>query len=169
MVPDRISNFTYISERDELPWLRPEDFRDLEMVHPIILINGGFDILHSGHFKVISRARRKAGTLICALDSDERCARKDPRRPIQTFVERATTLAYTPIDYLCEINSDKDMLALIRAAKPDLRVQGSDYRHTDSKYPWVPKAFVSGVTRSGERIGASTTKLISRITERYAV
>ena len=31
MKPDRLTNFTYISERDELPWLRPEDFKDIEL------------------------------------------------------------------------------------------------------------------------------------------
>ena len=167
MRPDRLTNFTYISERDELPWLRPEDFRDIEMEHPIVMINGAFDLLHSGHWKIITRARRKAGTLICALDSDQRVARKDPRRPIQTYIERATMLGYTPIDYLCEIETDKDMYDLIRAAKPDLRVAGPEYRRVDSKYPWIPKAFVSGLGRTGARIGASTTKLIERIVERY--
>lgn len=167
MKPDRLTNFTYISERDELPWLRPEDFRDIELERPVVLINGAFDLLHSGHWKIITRARRKSGTLICALDSDSRVSRKDPRRPIQTYIERATMLGYTPIDYLCEIENDKDMLALVRACRPDLRVQGPEYRRVDSKYPWIPKAFVSGLGRTGARIGASTTKLIERIVERY--
>lgn len=167
MTPDRIRNFTYVSERDELPWLRPEEFRNLDLPRPVVLINGAFDLLHSGHWKVITRARRKAGTLICALDSDARVARKDPRRPIQTYIERATMLGYTPIDYLCEIETDRDIYDLIRAAKPDLRVQGPEYRKQDSKYPWIPKAYVSGVGRSGARIGMSTTKVIDRIVERY--
>ena len=167
MIPDRIRNFTYISERDELPWLRPEDFRELDLLHPVVLINGAFDLLHSGHWKVITRARRNAGTLICGLDSDTRVARKDSRRPIQTYIERATMLGYTPIDYICEIETDRDMYDLIRAAKPDLRCQGPEYRHSDSKYPWVPKAFVSGLGKTGVRIGMSTTKIIDRIVERY--
>lgn len=166
MSPDRITNFSYISERDELPWLRPEDFKDLDMPGPVVLINGAFDLLHSGHWKVITRARRKAGTLIVALDSDQRVSRKDPLRPIQTFIERATMLAYTPVDYLCEIDTDQDMYNLIRTARPDLRVQGPEYR-TGSKYPWVPKAFVSGLNRTGNRVGMSTSKIIDRIRERY--
>lgn len=169
MIPDRITNFTYVSERDELPWLRPEDFRDMDLLHPIVLINGAFDLLHSGHWKIITRARRKAATLICALDSDERVGRKDPRRPIQTYIERATMLGYTPVDYLCEIDTDRDMYDLIRAARPDLRVQGAEYRHAESKYPWVPKAFVSGVSRSGGRIGMATTKIVDRIVSRYGM
>ena len=166
MIPDRIRNFHYIEERDELPWVRPEDFKKFELTHPVVLINGAFDLLHSGHWKCISRARRNAGTLICALDSDVRVARKDSRRPIQTYIERATMLAYTPIDYLVEIGSDKDMLALIRATRPDLRVQGPEYR-TETKYPWVPKAIVSGLNRQGERMGMSTSEIVRRVVERY--
>jgi cytidyltransferase-like protein len=167
MQPDRLTNFTYVSERDELPWLRSEEFCDIELAHPIVLINGCFDLLHSGHWKLITRARRKAATLVCALDSDIRAARKDPRRPIQTFIERATMLGYTPIDYLCEIETDQDMYSLIRTLKPDLRCQGPEYRRVDSKYPWVPKAYVSGLGRTGKRIGMSTTKIIDRVVERY--
>jgi cytidyltransferase-like protein len=168
MTTERHTNFTYISQRDELPWLRPEEFRDLDLPHPVVLINGAFDILHSGHWKLITRARRKAATLICALDSDDRVARKDPNRPIQTFIERATMLGYTPIDYLCEIETDRDMLNLIRSTLPDLRVQGPEYKLVDSKYPWVQKFHVSGLGRTGARIGMSTTKIINRILDRYA-
>lgn len=166
-IPDRIRNFTYVAERDELPWLRPEDFRGMNLPHPVVLINGAFDLLHSGHWKIITRARRKAGTLVVALDSDSRVARKDPRRPIQTFIERATMLGYTPVDYLVEIDSDRDMYSLVCSLKPDLRVQGPEYRGVDSKYPWVPKAYVSGLGRTGKRIGMATSKIIERITERY--
>lgn len=166
--PDRIRNFSYVADRDELPWLRPEDFRDLDLPRPVVLINGAYDLLHSGHWKIITRARRKAGTLICALDSDQRVSRKDPRRPIQTFIERATMLGYTPIDYLCEIDTDRDMYQLVRSARPDLRVQGCEYRNQPSKYPWVPKAYISGMGRTGARIGMSTTKLVDRIVKRYA-
>lgn len=166
MTPDRIHNFTYISERDELPWVRPEDFKELELAHPIVLINGAFDLLHSGHWKIIQRARRNASTLVCALDSDIRCARKDPRRPIQTYVERATMLGYAPIDYLCEIDTDRDMYTLVCTLKPDIRVQGPEYAKV-SKYPWIPKAIVSGLDTKGIRMGMSTSKIIDRVLERY--
>ena len=167
MQPDRIKNFVYIEERDELPWLRPTDFKSLELTHPVVLINGCFDLLHSGHWKLITRARRNAGTLVCALDSDVRAARKDPKRPIQTFIERATMLAYTPIDYICEIDTDKDMYSLVCSLKPDLRCQGADYSKEKSKYPWIPKAFISGLNRKGERIGMSTSEIVKRVVERY--
>lgn len=138
----------------------------MELPRPIVLINGAFDLLHSGHWKIIQRARRNAATLICALDSDARVAHKDPRRPIQTYVERATMLGYTPVDYLSEIDSDRDMYTLICALKPDLRVQGPEYA-TVSKYPWIPKAIVSGLDTKGNRMGMSTSQIITRILERY--
>ena len=70
MKPDRLTNFTYISERDELPWLRPEDFRDIELERPVVLINGAFRHFSlraledyyscpakSGHSRLCSRLR----------------------------------------------------------------------------------------------------------------
>lgn len=164
MTPDRIQNSIYIAERDECPWVRPKDFRGIELPRPVVLVNGAYDLLHSGHMKVLFRARRKAGigTVIVALDSDIRCGRK-LGRPIQSFIERATTLSYMPIDYIVEIDSDADMLEVIRGSKVDLRVQGSDYRGKPTKYPWVPRSFVAGVGKTGLRMGMSTTKLIERI------
>lgn len=165
MIPDRIQNCYYVAERDEVPWVRPKEFRDIELPRPVVLVNGGFDLLHSGHMKVLFRARRHAaaGTLIVALDSDERMRRKGAERPILTFVERATALGFMPVDYISEIETDQDMLDLIRAAKVDLRCQGPEYRKMPSKYPWVKKAYISGVGKTGKRLGMSTTKIIDRV------
>lgn len=165
MIPDRIKNCYYIAERDETPWVRPKEFREKELPRPVVLVNGGFDLLHSGHMKMLFRARRHAGegTLIVALDSDERMRRKGKDRPILTYVERATALGFMPVDYICEIESDQDMLDLIRSAKVDLRCQGPEYRKVPSKYPWVKKVYISGVGKTGKRLGMSTTRIVERI------
>lgn len=155
----RLSNYILVEEREphEIPWIRIPHFRTMELPRPVVLVNGAFDILHSGHMKLLFRARRhaKTGTVIVALDSDARVARK-PGRPIQTFIERATTLNFMPVDYLTEIDSDRDMLQLVRAVRPDLRLQGFDYKGMTSKYPWIPKRFVRGT-------GMRTSKIVERI------
>lgn len=110
---------------------------------------------------MIFAARRKAGTLICALDSDDKVKReKGLERPILTFNERIAGLNYFPIDYICEIQNKGDMNLLIANAQPDLRVQGADYRDKPSRYD-IPKMLV----REGE---LHTSLLINRIRERYA-
>ena len=139
------------------PWVRIEDFARMNPFRPVVLVNGAFDILHSGHMKVIFAARRRGNTLVAALDSDEKvAASKGPGRPIQTWIERATTLGYMPVDYLVEISSEEDMNQLIKTLKPEIRVQGGDYRGQKSRYPSVKKCFVFDC-------GMRTSTIVERI------
>lgn len=140
----RIHNYYIAHENnpEEVEWMRPKEFKGLELPRPVVLVNGAFDILHSGHMKILFRARERALTLVVAMDSDARVARKGPGRPIQSFIERATTMNYMPVDYLVEIDSDRDMVDLVGSLRPDLRVQGYDYKGKDSKFPEIPKCFV---------------------------
>lgn len=144
------------SAKGELPWVRIDDFKKLKLKRPIVLINGVFDILHQGHWKVIGHARRHGKTLICALDSDMLVARNKPGRPIMSWIERATALGYTPLDYLVEINGDADFEKLVEIIKPDLRVKGAEYRDKPSRIPEVPCLYVHD---SGMR----TSEIIRRI------
>ena len=157
-LPSRISNYYIARERedDELPWVRPMDLAKLDLPRPVVVVNGAFDLLHAGHMKVIFAARKRAGTVIVALDSDSRCACKGADRPVLRFPERARALEFMPVDYIVEIENDQDMGRLLKATRCDLRVQGFEYRGRPTKFPGIPKCFV--------RVGAmSTTKIIERI------
>ena len=153
----RIHNYYIAHENnpEEVEWMRPKEFKGLDLPRPVVLVNGAFDILHSGHMKIIFQARERGLTLVAAIDSDRRVARKGPGRPVQTFVERATAMNYMPVDYVVEIDTDRDMGDLMRSLKPDLRVQGWDYRDKDTKFPEVPKCYV----REGSM---RTSKIIER-------
>lgn len=141
----------------ELPWVRVEDFAKLRLKHPVVLINGSFDLLHHSHMKLIYHARKHGKTLICAMDGDEMVASKKPGRPIMTWVERATALGYMPIDYLVEIENDAAFKRLVELLKPDLRVQGAEYREKKvSRIPEVPSLLIHDS-------GIRTTKIIERI------
>src|SRR5229473_2325021 len=128
--PSRITNYKFVKEthQGELPWVRIADLAKMKLKHPVVLLNGCFDLLHSGHMKVIFHSRRHAKTLICALDSDAMVAAKKPGRPILSWIERATSLGYMPIDYLVEINGAEELSELVEIVSPDLRVKGSEYR-----------------------------------------
>ncbi len=130
-------NFYLYRERqwEDIPWLRPTDFSGMALKSPTVLINGAFDILHAPHMRLIFAARHKAGTLVCALDNDEKVqSEKGQGRPVLTFVERAASLNYLPIDFIVQINTKKDMDQLITTLKPDLRVQSMEYRNKPSRY-----------------------------------
>lgn len=158
----RFDNFYYHRERDydEIDWVRPKDFTQLTLKRPVVLINGAYDILTPARMRLIFAAAHKAGTLVCALDTDDKVAReKGPQRPILSFIERAACLNYMPIHYIVPINNKADMTWLIHYLKPDLRVQGADYADKPSRYKTRKMLVREGALH--------TTTLIERILKRY--
>jgi len=124
-------------------WVRPDELAKLALGRPVVLINGAFDLLHPGHIRLIAEARRRAKTLVAALDSDRKVGEaKGPGRPILTWIERATALGYLGIDYIIEVASQADMDEIIVSGKINFRVQGGDYEGRPTRYPAVPKFFV---------------------------
>lgn len=161
----RTDNYIWVREKQdhELEWIRAEQFNDKTVARPLVIINGGFDLLHVGHMRLIFQARElsEGGTLICAMDSDRRIREsKGPTRPIMSWVERAATLAYMPIDYLVEIDSNVEMRNFLQRLRPNVRVQGGEYITNVSKYPWLQKAYVRST-------GIHTSDIVKRITNRY--
>jgi cytidyltransferase-like protein len=165
----RIKNYYYARQRnaesDELVWVNIPGLTKLALPRPVVMVNGSFDLLHAGHMRLLATAREKAGvagTVLVAMDSDERvAAAKGPQRPIMKWTERAVCLGYFPIDYLIEISSEAEMHQLVELVKPDLRVQGSDYVKHASRFPEIPRCFVM------DRSGIRTSSIIKRIVERY--
>lgn len=157
----RFDNYFLFREREheEIPWVRPVDFGTMTMSGPIVLINGGFDILHAAHMRLIFAARHKAATLVAAVDSDSKITEeKGEARPILNFIERCAALNYMPIDYIVEIDNKRDMNTLINNLKPDLRVQSYEYRDKPSRYQ-TKKMFV----REGK---LHSSEIIRRILEK---
>ena len=160
-IAQRYQNYSIHREKDfEEPLLvRAEETSLLveAMPRPLVLVNGAWDLLHTGHMRLLFAARRKAATLVVGVDSDELVRRqKGHSRPVMSFTERCSALSYMPVDMLVEITSRKDMDLLVRSLKPDLRVQSSEYRNQPSRYPQIPKLFV----RNGR---VHTSSIISRI------
>ena len=154
MTPDRIK-FAKANYRQELPWVRIEDFKHLVLPRPIALVNGAFDLLHSGHMKILFCARNHAKSVVCAMDSDEKLRANKLGRPILSWIERATALGFMPIDYLTEINNDEEFRLLVKLLKPDLRVQGAEYKDTISRVR-TPKLLV-------HNSGMRTSEIVRRI------
>jgi cytidyltransferase-like protein len=140
-----------------LPWYRVEECEATRFPRPVVLINGCFDLLHEGHFKLLYAAREKAKTLLLALDSDDMVSlKKGPGRPILSWAERATALQYTPVDGLVEIVSDDEFVQLVRLLRPDFRVRGDDHqRDAVSRVPEVRNLYVQGA-------GMRTSEIIRR-------
>ena len=60
----------------------------------VVLTNGVFDLLHTGHLFYLQRARALGDALLIALNADASVrALKGPARPVQTEEQRAYALA----------------------------------------------------------------------------
>ena len=130
----------------------------------IIMTNGCFDILHTGHIHLLSEARKLGDVLIVALNSDSSVKlNKGNARPINTEIDRAYVLsALQNVDHIIIFNEETPE-KIICTILPDILVKGSDYK---DKY-------IAGQTcleKVGKKIalidlieGKSTTGLINKL------
>jgi D-beta-D-heptose 7-phosphate kinase/D-beta-D-heptose 1-phosphate adenosyltransferase len=130
----------------------------------LVFTNGCFDILHVGHVRYLSEARRLGDALLVAINSDRSVrALKGAGRPVLGESERAEILAaLSSVDFVTVFEEDSPR-ALISEVLPDVLVKGGDYRPDE----------IHGreeVERAGGRVlslpfveGASTTGIIERI------
>ena len=132
----------------------------------VVLTNGVFDLLHTGHLYYLQQARAQGDALVVALNADASVrALKGPLRPIQAEELRAYALgALTCVDAVF-IFSTPRLDAEIRTLAPDVYCKAGDY--TLEKLDPGERSALESV---GARIefmpfltGFSTTALIARI------
>lgn len=94
----------------------------------MVMTNGCFDILHSGHVEYLSKAKELGDVLIVALNSDDSVKKlKGSSRPINKIKERMTVLSsLQAVDWLVEFDQDTPE-ELIKSMLPDVLVKGGDY------------------------------------------
>jgi D-glycero-beta-D-manno-heptose 1-phosphate adenylyltransferase len=94
----------------------------------LVLTNGVFDLLHTGHLYYLQEARALGDALFIALNSDASVkALKGPLRPIQTEEQRAYALAATWFVDGIVIFREKRLTAEIQAIQPDVYCKAGDY------------------------------------------
>ena len=91
----------------------------------IVLVGGCFDILHIGHVRFLSEAKRMGDYLVVLLESDQRVrALKGEKRPVFIQKERAELLsALGSVDLIVllpTMDTDRSYLNLIKRIKPDV-------------------------------------------------
>jgi D-beta-D-heptose 7-phosphate kinase / D-beta-D-heptose 1-phosphate adenosyltransferase len=94
----------------------------------IVITNGCFDILHSGHVRYLNEAAKAGDRLIVAVNSDESVRiLKGSSRPIVPLNERMELLAaLSCVDWVISFNEETPE-RLICKLQPDVLVKGGDY------------------------------------------
>lgn len=132
----------------------------------LVLTNGVFDLLHTGHLSYLKKARGLGDALYVALNADESVrALKGPTRPVQSETERAYALsALWFVDGIIIFRTPR-LTAEIQALRPDVYTKAGDYT-LDKLDPGERSA----LEEVGARIsflpflpGFSTTQLIAKI------
>ena len=134
----------------------------------LVLTNGCFDLLHSGHLTFLRAARNLGDALWVGLNSDASVqALKGPTRPVQNERERALALLSLRFVDAVFVFSTPRLTADIEQLRPDLYAKAGDYT-LETLDPGERSALVA----AGTRIhflpflpGFSTTRLIARIRE----
>ncbi len=132
----------------------------------VVLTNGVFDLLHTGHLFYLQQARALGDRLIIALNADASVrALKGPSRPVQTEEQRAYALGALACVDAVVIFREPRLTAEILTLKPDVYCKAGDY--TLEKLNSEERAALQSI---GARIdflpflpGFSTTQLIRRI------
>lgn len=91
----------------------------------IVLTGGCFDILHIGHVRFLSEAKRMGDYLVVLLESDRKVKKlKGKNRPVFIQKERAEMLAALGsvdlIVLLPMMGNDSDYMNLLMKIKPDI-------------------------------------------------
>lgn len=132
----------------------------------VVLTNGVFDLLHTGHLYYLRKARELGDALFIALNSDDSVrALKGPARPVQNEEQRAYALGALEFVDAILIFRERRLVHEIRALQPDIYSKAGDY--TLEK---LDQSERRELEQAGARIdfmpflaGFSTTNLIAKI------
>ncbi len=95
----------------------------------IVLTNGCFDILHSGHTYLLNEAKKLGDILIVAINTDNSVKKiKSEDRPINSLQDRSYILScLSAVDYIIAFDEETPE-RLICTLLPDILVKGEDYK-----------------------------------------
>lgn len=128
----------------------------------LVATGGCFDLLHTGHVKLLRRARDLGDALVVLINSDESVrALKGPGRPVVSAADRARVLAALACVDGVVIFHEASPASVLDRLRPDIWVKGGDYSGVA-----LPEA--EAVRRHGGQVvllptvpGYSSSKLIA--------
>lgn len=131
----------------------------------VVFTNGVFDLLHPGHVRYLTEARRLGDALIVAVNSDRSAhgLEKGPDRPINPDVERAEVLSALECVDATVIFDEPTPHEIVKALQPDVLVKGADWADGTIVGADIVEARGGRVVRIPLAEGYSTTRILERI------
>ncbi len=128
------------------------------------LINGVFDLIHSGHIYIISEAKRFCDVLIIALNSDSSVRKfKGNNRPILKQNERIDIIsALEDVDFVT-LFDEKTASKTISIIRPDFHIKGGEYKGKTLPEEKTDRLFNIKILLLGDKKLNSTSDIIDRI------
>lgn len=134
----------------------------------IAFTNGCFDILHVGHVRYLTEARKTADVLVVALNSDSSVRTlKGDKRPLIPEDERAEVLAALECIDFVTIFTELTPLELICYLKPDILIKGGDWPEDQVVGRNEICQWGGHVTIVAEVRGKSTTNIVDKVLAVY--
>lgn len=130
----------------------------------LVMTNGCFDILHTGHVAYLEEAKALGDRLLVAVNDDASVRRlKGPGRPVNPLEDRMAVLAgLASVDWVVPFAEDTPE-ALIGRILPDVLVKGGDYRPEDIAGARIVEAQGGSVQVLSFREGRSTSAIIEAL------
>lgn len=98
----------------------------------VVATGGCFDLLHTGHIRLLRAARQLGDALIVLINSDASVrALKGPDRPVMPADDRARVLAALACVDAVAVFDEPTPEKLLARLQPDVWVKGGDYRAED--------------------------------------
>ena len=134
----------------------------------VVFTNGCFDILHLGHIRYLSEAKKQGDFLIVAINSNSSVRRiKGEKRPIIDEKARAETIAALEFVDMVIIFSEDTPYDVIKVLNPDVLIKGGDWKEEDIVGADVVKKTGGKVLTIPYISGYSTTSIIEKIIKLY--
>ena len=132
----------------------------------IILTNGCFDLIHAGHIRYLSGAKRLGGFLVVGINSDWQVrSLKGNGRPYISEAERAEIISALRFVDAVTIFDEPTVDELIDAIRPDVHAKGTDYTTDTVPERERVRAYGGKVAIVGDPKDHSSTDLIKAISE----
>lgn len=130
----------------------------------VVMTNGCFDLLHSGHVAYLEEAKALGNRLVVAVNDDDSVRRlKGAGRPVMPLDDRMALLAgLAAVDWVVSFSEDTPR-ELICKVLPDVLVKGGDYRPEEIAGSECVRERGGRVEVLGFQPGRSTSTLIERI------